>query len=179
MEDPPQFNLEPYPFSLYHPNLAKELALTNVPEHVKPFTSRAESKAILWHSIANDSFLSLCLVHMSGSMSPSLDMTIPTLPLDFLEPHLWESAEVVNFDGQQAETLNPDKNPFTSPTERRRIFGNSFFNAQGSLMHVPSKMPDVPHIPCGKKGKEQAVNPFSGIHAEDAVHGSYKHNIFL
>ncbi|KAK0485168.1 hypothetical protein IW261DRAFT_885078 [Armillaria novae-zelandiae] len=168
-EDPPQFDLEPHPFSPYHPNLAKELASADVPEPVKPFADRAESEAVSWHSTANESFLSLRSVHMSGSMSPSLDMAIPTPPLTSSEPHRWESAEVVNFDGQQAEIIDPDKNPFTSPTERRRSFGNPFFNAQGSSVPVRSKTPDVPRIPRSEKGKERAVNPFSDVHAEGGV----------
>lgn len=169
-EDPPQFDLEPHPFSPYHPNLAKELASADVPEPVKPFAGRAESEAVSWHSTANESFLSLRSVHMSGSMSPSLDMAIPTPPLTSSEPHRWESAEVVNFDGQQAEIIDPDKNPFTSPTERRRSFGNPFFNAQGPSVPVRSKTPDVPRIPRSEKGKERAVDPFSDVHAEDVVH---------
>lgn len=169
-EDPPQFDLEPHPFSPYHPDLAKELASADVPESAKPFAGRAESQAVSWHSTANESFLSLRSVHMSGSMSPSLDMAIPTPPLTSSEPHRWESAEVVNFDGQQAEIVDPDKNPFTSPTERRRSFGNPFFNAQGSSVPVRSKTPDVPRIPRSEKGKARAVNPFSDVHAEDPVH---------
>ncbi|KAK0469833.1 uncharacterized protein EV420DRAFT_69377 [Desarmillaria tabescens] len=168
-EEPPHFDLEPHPFSPYHPNLAKELASTDVQEPVKPFAGRADSTALSWNSTANESFLSLRSVHMSGSMSPSLDMAIPTPPLTSSEPHRWESAEVVNFDGQQAEIIDADKNPFNSPTERRRSFGNPFFNAQGSSAPFRSKTPDVPRIPRSEKGKERAVNPFSDDHASDPV----------
>ncbi|KAK0204750.1 hypothetical protein DFS33DRAFT_690201 [Desarmillaria ectypa] len=169
-EEPPHFDLEPHPFSPYHPNLAKELASTDIQEPVKPFAGRADSTALSWNSTANESFLSLRSAHMSGSMSPSLDMAIPTPPLTSSEPHRWESAEVVNFDGQQAEIVDPDKNPFNSPTERRRSFGNPFFNAQGSSVPVRSKTPDVPRIPRSEKGKERAVNPFSDVHASNPIH---------
>ncbi|KAG7451109.1 uncharacterized protein BT62DRAFT_1000341 [Guyanagaster necrorhizus] len=169
-EEPPHFDLEPHPFSPYHSNLAKELASTDVKEPIRPFAGRADSAAMSWNSTANESFLSLRSAHMSGSMSPSLDMAIPTPPLTSSEPHRWESAEVVNFDDQQAKTVDLGENPFNSPTERRRSFGNPFFNAQGSSVPVRSKTPDVPRIPRSKKGKERAVNPFSDVHASDPVY---------
>ncbi len=159
----PVFNLEPHPFSQYHAGLAQELASTDVPPPVKPFTGRQESAALSWDasSTANDSFLSLRSAHMSGSMSPSLDMAIPTPPATYNELHRWESAEVLDFTGQKAEIVHQDENPF-EPMERRKSGNNPFFGGRETY-NTTHISPPPPIITRSEKGKEREIvhNPFA------------------
>ncbi|KAF9046914.1 hypothetical protein BDZ89DRAFT_64584 [Hymenopellis radicata] len=159
----PVFDLEPHPFSQYHAGLAQELASTDVPPVVKPFTNRQESAALSWEasSPANESFLSLRSAHMSGSMSPSLDMAIPTPPATYSELHRWESAEVLDFTGQKAEIVHQDGNPF-EPVERRKSANNPFFGGRETY-NTTHIHPPPPIITRSEKGKEREIvhNPFA------------------
>ncbi|KAK7454634.1 hypothetical protein VKT23_011387 [Stygiomarasmius scandens] len=139
-EAPTNFNFD-HPFAQYHPNLARELASTHETEQptVKPFTNRAEAVPS-WDggdASVGGSFLSLRSNRLSGTMSPTFDMAIPTPPLTSSDPHRWESAEVINFEGQSAEIVDPSNeasnsnNPFLHDTEiRRKSANNPFFGAQ-------------------------------------------------
>ncbi|ESK89026.1 hypothetical protein Moror_13107 [Moniliophthora roreri MCA 2997] len=161
-EELPTFDLGPHPFAQYHPNLAKEMASSSVDAPAPPQPAflnlkRVESSAPSWDAgTAHDSFLSLnSNKRVSGSMSPSVDMAIPTPPISSSEPHRWESAEVLNFDGQSAEIVHSptepenlkSNNPFLHSTERRKSLSNPFFNAQSS-----SRSPS-------KKGKSRDITP--------------------
>ncbi|THV03203.1 hypothetical protein K435DRAFT_298532 [Dendrothele bispora CBS 962.96] len=158
-EAPANFNFD-HPFAQYHPNLARELASTHEAEQatVKPFVNRAEAVPS-WDGDAsvNNSFLTLRTNRLSGTMSPTLDMAIPTPPLTSSDSHRWESAEVINFEGQSAEIVDPsdeasrDNNPFLHHTEiRRKSANNPFFGAQSE-----NRRPSV------SKGKGRDITPGS------------------
>lgn len=161
-EELPTFDLGPHPFAQYHPNLAKEMASAPVDTPTPPQPAylnlqRGESSTMSWEGASgHDSFLSLnSAKRMSGSMSPSVDMAIPTPPISSSEPIRWESAEVVNFDGHAAEIVDPSvetanyksNNPFLHSTERRKSLSNPFFNAQSSTRSS------------SKKGKARDIMP--------------------
>ncbi|KAG7096521.1 hypothetical protein E1B28_003950 [Marasmius oreades] len=163
---PFNLNLDNHPFATYHPNLARELANAPVVEESPrpPFMNleRAQS-GHTWDDdagTAHDSFLSLnSAKRVSGAMSPSLDMAIPTPPAtSYNIGHHWESAEVVDFDGQAAEIVQPpapavvpddnfSHNPFMRT--RRKSESNPFFNAQS---YDGSRTPSI-------KGKKRELTP--------------------
>lgn len=137
-----------HPFARYHPNLAKQLATSHETEDeeptVKAFTNRAEAVPS-WDGDASlqGSFLTLHPNRLSGTMSPTFDMAIPTPPLTSSELHRWESAEVVNFEGHSAEIVDPSNenqdNPFLHHTEiRRKSANNPFFGGQPDTNRRPS-----------------------------------------
>ncbi|KAF5367469.1 hypothetical protein D9758_003781 [Tetrapyrgos nigripes] len=146
-----------HPFAQYHPNLAQQLASTHEAEEptVKPFTNRAEAVPS-WDGDASmqGSFLSLRSNRLSGTMSPTFDMAIPTPPLTSSELHRWESAEVINFEGQSAEIVDPSNensnNPFLHHTEiRRKSVNNPFFGAQ----------PDTRRASVSKGSRSRGITP--------------------
>jgi hypothetical protein len=150
-EELPPLNFDSHPFSQYHPGLAKELASANEPP-VPPHLNKADSTAISWDGdTVGGSYLSIRSNHrVSGAMSPSLDMAIPTPALTSSEPHRWESAEVLHLEGHTAEVVDPNnsKNPFVHPMERRKSEHNPFFGAS-----VPTSVPKV------NKGKGREITP--------------------
>ncbi|KAL0562867.1 hypothetical protein V5O48_019211 [Marasmius crinis-equi] len=161
---PFNINLDNHPFAQYHPNLAKELASAPAePDPRPPFMNleRVQSGS-QWDgdsvTVGHNSFLSLNSgKRVSGAMSPSLDMAIPTPPATSAgASHRWESAEVLDFEGQAAEIVHPppavvardgakSNNPFL--TERRKSDHNPFFGAQHTS-RTPSN-----------KGKKREITP--------------------
>ncbi|KAJ7593032.1 hypothetical protein C8J56DRAFT_856540 [Mycena floridula] len=126
------FNLGPHPFAQYHPNLAKELAQEEPAS--RAYLGQVDAgPALSWDDGGGTILALTSRSHLSGSMSPSLDIARPTpgiIPAS--EPHHWESAEVLHFEGQ-AEIVDPDDHdPFSDPSERRKSSNNPFFNAQSS-----------------------------------------------
>ncbi|KAJ8085970.1 hypothetical protein PM082_004789 [Marasmius tenuissimus] len=175
----PPFTLDlaSHPFAQYHPNLAKELASAPVEDDPRPPFMNLErvQSGSQWGAddatVGHNSFLSLnSAKRVSGSMSPSVDMAIPTPPAMSAETsHRWESAEVLDFDGETAEIVHPpaaviapndrqqSNNPFV--VERRKSEHNPFFGAQHSSPRTPST-----------KGKKREItpstaseNPFSDV----------------
>ncbi|KAJ3872996.1 hypothetical protein F5051DRAFT_137842 [Lentinula edodes] len=138
-EELPAFDFGSHPFSQYHPNLAKELASVDEPP-VPPFRHRADSAAVSWDgdTIGGASFLSAPSKRMSGAMSPTVEIARPTPALTNSEPHRWESAEVVNLEGQIAEVIDPQdsENPFEHPMERRKSQHNPFFGSSSSEVPI-------------------------------------------
>ncbi|KAE9407759.1 hypothetical protein BT96DRAFT_914429 [Gymnopus androsaceus JB14] len=148
----PPLNFDSHPFAQYHPNLAKELASTEE-SPVPQFANKTESAAISWDgdNAGGSSYLSIRSNRLSGAMSPSLDMAIPTPALTSSEPHIWESAEVLNLEGQTAEIVD-SKNPFINPIERRKSEHNPFF---GASVPIRTTQPS----PKVNKGKSREITP--------------------
>lgn len=144
-EEHPHFDLEPHPFSTYHPGLAKDMASNNI-DHAEPEEKPAPARqflgrvdvgpALSWDS--HGSFLSL-QSRMSGSMSPTPAVLKSTPGVTSSEPHVWESAEVLEFNEVADAHSN---NPFNDLSERR-MSGNPFFNAQGSPAPVTKSVQSV------------------------------------
>ncbi|KAF9268379.1 hypothetical protein L218DRAFT_612766 [Marasmius fiardii PR-910] len=169
--DHPPFNLnlDNHPFATYHPNLAKELANAPTEEDPRPHfmnIERAQS-GHTWDgdaATAHESFLSLnSAKRVSGSMSPSLDMAIPTPPATSHGIHRWESAEVLNFEPQAAEIIQPpppvaapnDKTTHNPFLQRRKSEHNPFFGAHSFDNPTPSsRTPST-------KGKQRELTPAS------------------
>lgn len=156
-EAPIVFDLNPHPFAQYHPNLAKDMAsdTESSTTTVRPFLGRVETgPALSWDSDVNGSFLSLN--HSEG------DKAKTTPDITSSAPHFWESAEVINYEGESAEIVDPqdhNNNPFMHEVERRKSTNNPFFNAQSSLpTRSPSKSPKG-------KGRELTSDPFSDQNA--------------
>ncbi|KAF5359489.1 hypothetical protein D9756_003351 [Leucocoprinus leucothites] len=176
---------EPVQFEMSHP-FAQQYSLYNngqgnvsMPDP-KPFTA-----SNTWDDAGQGSFLSVRTQsdRLSGSMSPSLNMAIPTPPATALPHHHWESAEIVNMEGQSAEIVNPfaDENR-PARHEKRKSSGNPFFGAHedmprrrsrsNSLVSKTSRASRVRsvsesimssiHVPIPKldKGKGRAIDPF-------------------
>lgn len=141
-EELPPLNFDSHPFSQYHPGLAKELASADEPSAAPYKTDSTD---------VGGSYLSIRSNHrVSGAMSPTVDMAIPTPALTSSELHRWESAEVLNLEGQTAEVVDPDdsKNPFVHYMERRKSEHNPFFGAS-----MPTSVPKV------NKGKGREITP--------------------
>ncbi|KAJ3568482.1 hypothetical protein NP233_g5685 [Leucocoprinus birnbaumii] len=181
-EEPVQFEMShPFaqPYSMY--NTGRENVSMPSP---KPFTA-----SNTWDDAGQGSFLSVRTQseRLSGSMSPSLNMAIPTPPATAPHHH-WESAEIVNMEGQSAEIINPfaDENK-AGVHERRKSSGNPFFgahediprrrsrsNSLASKTSRASKVRSVSestvssvHVPVPKldKGKGRAIDPFDDENA--------------
>lgn len=171
-EELPSFNLTSHPFAAYHPNLAKEMASTDSKPPAPPFLQQIESSPISWNTenVARDSFLSLNSTskRVSGSMSPSLDMAIPTPPINLME-HRWESAEVLNFDGQSAEIATAEQemksnNPFRG---RRKSDHNPFFKAESQFRSSSQKGKKREIVPSTTTDNEaNTENPFVNSHVK-------------
>ncbi|KAJ3727954.1 hypothetical protein FB446DRAFT_848670 [Lentinula raphanica] len=157
-EELPAFDFGSHPFSQYHPNLAKELASKDE-SPVPPFTHVADSSVVSWDgdTVGGASFLSSRSRHVSGSMSPSLDIARPTPALTNSEPHRWESAEVVHLEGHVAEIIDPNnaENPFEHPIERRKSQHNPFFGSSSSSLPLAK-------VDKGK-GKAREITPLPPI----------------
>ncbi|KAF9453410.1 hypothetical protein P691DRAFT_658408 [Macrolepiota fuliginosa MF-IS2] len=182
---------EPVHFEISHP-FAQQYPLHNMSQtnpndrndHAsipmpKPLTGHdTSSHAISWDDATQGSFMSV-RTH-SGPISPSVNMAIPTPPATSSPLHHWESAEIINFDGQSAEIVNPfgDDN---KPEERRKSSGNPFFGAQEDVPRRRSRSNSLAsrtsraqseatssiYIPVPRldKGKGRAIDPFNDDHA--------------
>ena len=140
-------------------------------------TSKSFTAGNTWNEVQS-SFLSTRTQseRISGSMSPSLNMAIPTPPVTASPQYHWESAEIINMESHNTEVADPfaDENIPAGP-ERRRSYGNPFFSAQrdmsrrksnsirsktsrtGSISEsIPSSVP----VPKVDKGKGRAMDPF-------------------
>jgi len=173
-EELPPLNFDSHPFAQYHPNLAKELASTEEPP-VPAFMNRTDSAAISWDgdTIRDSAYLSIrSNRRVSGAMSPSLGMAIPTPALTSSEPHLWESAEVHILEDQAAEVVN-SKNPFMNPIERRKSEHNPFFGASMPTHSAPALKVNkgkgreiTPHVPI-LTNKNPFADAVDEIHLEE------------
>ncbi|KXN91712.1 hypothetical protein AN958_12564 [Leucoagaricus sp. SymC.cos] len=178
-EEPVQFEMS-HPFAQQYSLYNNSQNNTSVP-NPKPFMGQnTDSSTISWDEAAQGSFLSVRTQseRLSGSMSPSLTMAIPTPPATSSALHRWESAEIVNPESQSAEIVNPfaDNNK-PDAHERRKSSGNPFFGAHedlprrrsrsNSLVSRASRASKVSTtssvlIPVPKidKGKGRAIDPF-------------------
>jgi len=140
-------------------------------------TSKSFTAGNTWNDVQG-SFLSTRTQseRISGSMSPSITMAIPTPPVTASPHYHWESAEIVNMESHSTEVADPfaDENKPAGP-ERRRSYGNPFFSAQRDMSRprsnsIPSKAsragsisesiaPSV-SVPKVDKGKGRAMDPF-------------------
>jgi hypothetical protein len=154
----PAFNFDLHPFSQYHPNLAKELASSDDPP-VAPFLHGRKDPAAVssWDGDTiggASSYLSTRSNRMSGTMSPTLYVARPTAAaLTNSQPHYWESAEVVNIEGNVAEIGDSQDgdNPFLHPIERRKSEHNPFFGGSSSLPSTSLSKPN--------KSKAREITP--------------------
>ncbi|KAJ6494757.1 hypothetical protein C8R47DRAFT_381496 [Mycena vitilis] len=175
-----------HPFAQYHPNLAKEFAQDNGSElpAPRPFLARVEVAPISWDgdTVGRDSFLSLNSNH---AVSPGTAFAIPTPKLTSSEPHMWESAEVMQYDenGDAVPPRGRTSDVSEDMAPRRKSAHNPFFGARmstGSLSRSqsrsrtpsftsPSKvsLPDTNTMPAPppvaytreEKGKYRATTP--------------------
>lgn len=143
---------QPHPFAQYHPHLAQELATESDPP-VRQFLGRVDAgPALSWDS-GNDSFLSL---NSGRGMSPSLDMARPTPDVIVGSgSHHWESAEVLNYDGEELHS----NNPFNDDGERRKSISNPFFGAQ-SHTALPRTSPRSSLRSYKGKDRDDGKDPF-------------------
>jgi hypothetical protein len=144
---------EPHPFAQYHPNLAQELATESNPP-VRQYLGRVDAgPALSWDS-GNASFLSL---NSGRDMSPSLDVARPTPDVIMGSgSHHWESAEVLNYDGEELHS----NNPFVDDGERRKSISNPFFGAQ-SHAGLPRTSPRSSLRSYKGKDKDDGKDPFA------------------
>ena len=165
-EEPGQFEMSD-PFSQQFSFSNNEQKKASMP------ISKSFTAGNTWNDVQS-SFLST--ERISGSMSPSLTMAIPTPPVTASPHYHWESAEIINMESHSTEVADPfaDENKPAGP-ERRRSYGNPFFNAQRDMSRrrsnsIPSKTsragsisesipPSVP-VPKVDKGKGKAMDPF-------------------
>jgi hypothetical protein len=178
----------PHPFSqqysLYNTSNIDDRSVPSLPA-AKPFVARgADAHVPSWNDTAHSSLFSAqtqSAEHLSGSMSPSLSMAIPTPPATSSPFHYWESAEIMNFDGQSAEIVNA--NPFgddNKALERRKSTNNPFFGAHSDAPKRRSRSNSVASraskvqsgassvyvpVPRLDKGKGRAIDPFDDEHA--------------
>ncbi|KAJ7637694.1 hypothetical protein DFH06DRAFT_1138815 [Mycena polygramma] len=130
-----------HPFAQYHPNLAKEFAQDNGAElpTPRPFLARVEVAPISWDgdTVGRDSFLSLSSNHAASpsmAVSPGTAMAIPTPKLTSSEPHMWESAEVMQYDENGVR-----RSPSRPNLGRRKSANNPFFGARMSTYSTTSR----------------------------------------
>lgn len=112
----------PSSYADFDPKLAEALKSSDfdMPEP-KPFVKRQDSDP--------GSYLTMHS-RMSGAMSPTPNIAIPTPPPMFSDTHKWEQAEVVGYqihEAQSAEVVNPFED---EEEERRRSHHNPFFGAR-------------------------------------------------
>ena len=127
----------PQSFAPFDSNLVRTLSADNtaVPhpqpsQHPNPIQSQSPS-------------------NLSASI-PNLNMAIPTPEATVLQPHKWESAEVVHYtEGQSAEVVEPShqdknarstENPFLSPQD----YGRSISDSKGKERMDDSLIPSNP-----------------------------------
>lgn len=143
----------------------------------KPHVDGDAKTTFPWDETNQGSFLSVRTQseRLSGAMSPSLNMAIPTPPATSSYLHHWESAEIINFDGQSAEIVNPfadnkkpveqnNDNPFFGAYEnapKRRSRAGSSASRIRSTASVDSTYMPVPKL---DKGKCKATDPFHDDH---------------
>ncbi|KAF9525683.1 hypothetical protein CPB83DRAFT_521705 [Crepidotus variabilis] len=115
----------PSSYAEFDPKLADALksGQHDMPEP-KPFLERVDSDPSSYLTVHS---------RLSGAMSPTQNMAIPTPPPMFSNSHKWESAEVVAFpEAQSVEVLN--HNPFEDEDDdeqgRRKSHHNPFFGAR-------------------------------------------------
>lgn len=195
-EEPMHFEI-PHPFAQQYPlynrsqvnpeNDSSDYS-NNQSMHIpKPFIDHDTNPHVFsWDDATQGSFLSVRThsERLSGAMSPSLNMAIPTPPATSSPLHRWESAEIINFDGQSAEIVNA--NPFEDENraeERRKSSGNPFFGAHDDVPRRRSRSNSMAskaskasrprsdassvYVPVPKldKGKGKAIDPFDDEHA--------------
>jgi hypothetical protein len=182
-EEPVQFEMS-HPFAQQYSIYNKGQGNTSVPPPKPYMASNADAHPMPWDDGAQGSFLSVRTQseRLSGSMSPSLSMAIPTPVATSSPHHHWESAEIVNMEGQSAEIVNPFADDKQHASHQRKSSGNPFFGAHedvpirrsrsDSLASGASRMSKVQsisestessvHIPVPRfdKGKGRAVDPF-------------------
>ncbi|KAJ7650363.1 hypothetical protein FB45DRAFT_887702 [Roridomyces roridus] len=128
-----------HPFAQYHPNLAKELAeseMSEVPPQ-RPFLARVDAGApISWDgdTVGRDSFLSL---NSNPAVSAGADLALPTPQLTSSEPHHWESAEVHHF--AQSAVVEQADDDEEEHVRRRKSSNNPFFGARMSTHSTRSR----------------------------------------
>lgn len=168
-EEPAVF--DPVAFAPYHPNLAQELASDKVTGMTvpRPFLGRVDpGNPISWdgETLGNGSLRSVLSLRSNrlegGSMSPTLSMAIPTPPATSSEPHLWQSAEVVDLDGQSATVVSDN-----SQKQKKSKSNNPFFNAQDVSTKPGVRARSSSASNSTYKGKERSTdnNPFSDDNA--------------
>ncbi|KAJ7284908.1 hypothetical protein C8J57DRAFT_1170070 [Mycena rebaudengoi] len=172
-----------HPFAQYHPNLAKELAEDNADLNEpprRPFLARVNPiTPISWDgdTVGRDSFLSLNSIN--NPISPGTDLAIRTPGLTSSEPHMWESAEVVQFNQDTAARVEAPAAAAAAPEPRRKSSNNPFFGSRMSTHSVASQSrsrtpslsagskPTIPDMPAPpppaftyeEKGKAREVTP--------------------
>ncbi|EKM78700.1 hypothetical protein AGABI1DRAFT_114306 [Agaricus bisporus var. burnettii JB137-S8] len=176
----------PHPFSqqyyLYNKSNVVDRSDTSLPVAEPFMTQGTDAHVVPWNNPAHGSFLSVQTQseHLSGSMSPSISMAIPTPPATSSPLHHWESAEIMTFDGQSAEVVNT--NPFeeNKSSEQRKSTENPFFGSHNDQPKRRSRSNSVVskasrvksdassvYIPVPRldKGKGRAIDPFDDEHA--------------
>jgi hypothetical protein len=112
-----------------------------------------------------------------GTMSPTLEMAIPTPLAVQSRLHHWESAEVLQYDPVDGPKSPRDQNQFMEATGSQRNPSNPFFSAREHaskpIPSPPSRSPSNPKSPPFvspklNKGKQRAIepadNPFGDEH---------------
>lgn len=141
-EEHPTFDLSPHPFAAYHPGLAQDMATGKGDSPNEPvattrqFLGRVDvGPTISWDS--QGTFFSASSVPASGLAS--------TPHVTSSEPHVWQSAEVVEFEDVDDAHSN---NPFNHDLERAQGTNNNnpFFSAQASSPISKPRSPAVPEI---------------------------------
>jgi hypothetical protein len=153
------FDSEPVAFAQYHPALAEQMASSedvSTPSlHPAPFARQnaPESWISTNSQVTTASFLSLRPSHVEGSMSPSVDMAIPTPSVVSGEvPHRWQSAEVVVDYGehtpQSAEFVdNPFADQQSSSRSNKRVSeADPVLEEITNPFSDDNKMPQVTHM---------------------------------
>ena len=124
---PVQPNFDHHPFAQYHSNIAEELS--GAPQ--RQFLGRVDTGPPLsWDdegsAASNDAFLTV--PHLAtGAMTPTRSVAIPTPQAIPIEPHRWESAEVMDFDEELASYEGDHKMSFAS----RRLESRGDPNGKG------------------------------------------------
>lgn len=180
-EEPTHFEI-PHPFAHPYSNYNNTSQVDHddnraTPSMPKPHVDGEAKTTLPWDDTAQGSFLSVRTQseRLSGAMSPSLNMAIPTPPATSSYLHHWESAEIINFDGQSAEIVDPFADN-KKPAEQNN--DNPFF---GAYEHAPKRRSragssasrirsttsvDLTYIPVPRldKGKGKAADPFHDDH---------------
>lgn len=169
MSDQRTYETEPAPFAHYHPALAQEMASTeDLSSTSAPFVKPAPTQSwVSAESPSHSSFLSLRPSYVEGSMSPSVDMAIPTpTVVSSAAPHQWHSAEVVVVDygdhSPQSAAIE-DENPFMHTSEVRRGVQDSE-HKPSPLSSYEIENDDLRRFSAGDPVLGEDNNPFSDDH---------------
>ena len=131
----------PQSFAPFDTNLVRTLS-ADIPQSQSEVVNPTKAHPSTFSSSSNS---------LGEPLSSSLNMAIPTPEATVLQSHKWESAEVVQYEGQSAEIVEPSTQP-------KRSMHNPFFGSQENNRARPDSPSDEKPVNAKGKGRMDSIS---------------------